>query len=373
MNNPRPLMSIRKTVQLMVILTLLAWATQTLFAQWGRGGLILPPGASVPVMDNAKPGASAPGPKAPSSSAAPAAATPAVAPMAIQRNSGGAVIELQPRAYFAGNGNITLRDVCKWSDYDAPIMDPLGGTLIAKIGKAPRVRHVTIDDIKSRLHDAGANLAVLQFTGSAECRIFVGDEKVTENPAETAPPPTPLAANAPTTQPQPELTEEPAPVAAAPAPIFEEQLVLTRPLSRGQRIIASDIDIKRVQLDQPSTRPAITRSEIVGNVASRDLKKGEIFEPAFITRPAIVTKGQFMTVAMRIEQFDVETVARAMDSAALGETVRAKNEANGDVYRVVVTAANEGRVESENEHANVNGNANQNSHKTDDIAAVSPN
>jgi hypothetical protein len=27
-------MSIRKTVQLMVILTLLAWATQTLFAQW---------------------------------------------------------------------------------------------------------------------------------------------------------------------------------------------------------------------------------------------------------------------------------------------------------------------------------------------------
>ena len=37
MNNPRPVMSIRKTVQLMVILTLLAWATQTLFAQWGYG------------------------------------------------------------------------------------------------------------------------------------------------------------------------------------------------------------------------------------------------------------------------------------------------------------------------------------------------
>ncbi|MEA2734308.1 MAG: hypothetical protein QOE14_759, partial [Humisphaera sp.] len=42
MNNPRPVMSIRKTVQLMVILTLLAWATQTLFAQWGYSGLILP-------------------------------------------------------------------------------------------------------------------------------------------------------------------------------------------------------------------------------------------------------------------------------------------------------------------------------------------
>ena len=356
MNNPRPVMSIRKTVQLMVILTLLAWATQTLFAQWGFGGLILPPGASAP----------APAP-------APAAATPAAALAPIQRNRGGAVIELQPRAYFAGEGEITLRDVCKWSDYDAPIMEPLASTLIAKIGNAPPVRQVSIDDIKSRLHDAGVNLAVMQFTGAAECRIFVGgDEKPAEKPVDIQIP-TPAAApalnaanaantNAPTTQPQPSSIEEPAPaaVAATPAPIFEEQLILTRPLSRGQRIIASDIDIKLVEIDGPATRPAITRDEIIGNVAARDLKKGDIFEPTFIARPPIVTKGQFMTVAMRIEQFDVQTVARAMDSAALGETVRAKNESSGEVYRVVVTAANEGRVQSQ-------GNNN------DDVAAVSQN
>ena len=34
--NPRPL-SMRKKVQLMVALTILAWATQTLFHQWGFG------------------------------------------------------------------------------------------------------------------------------------------------------------------------------------------------------------------------------------------------------------------------------------------------------------------------------------------------
>ena len=38
-NNPRPL-GVRKTVQLLVILTLLAWATQTLFHQWGYGAII---------------------------------------------------------------------------------------------------------------------------------------------------------------------------------------------------------------------------------------------------------------------------------------------------------------------------------------------
>ncbi|HEX8523870.1 MAG TPA: hypothetical protein VF669_16570 [Tepidisphaeraceae bacterium] len=37
MNYPPPgnRLSMRKTVQLMVILTILAWATQTLFHQWG--------------------------------------------------------------------------------------------------------------------------------------------------------------------------------------------------------------------------------------------------------------------------------------------------------------------------------------------------
>src|SRR3954466_15644541 len=41
MMQPRPL-SPRKTVQLMVVLTILAWATQTLFRQWGYGGVVFP-------------------------------------------------------------------------------------------------------------------------------------------------------------------------------------------------------------------------------------------------------------------------------------------------------------------------------------------
>ena len=42
MMNGKPL-GIRKTVQLMVILTILAWATQTLLAQWGFGQAVAVP------------------------------------------------------------------------------------------------------------------------------------------------------------------------------------------------------------------------------------------------------------------------------------------------------------------------------------------
>jgi len=352
MNNPRPVMSIRKTVQLMVILTILAWATQTLFAQWGYGGLIFPEPSSLsrPQQHQQPPRGSAP-PPAPVQAPAPRA-------QIIDRFNGGVTIELQPRARFAAgtaaDGKITLRDVCKWSDHDAAVLEPIGDTLIAKIGSAPRVRAVTVDDVKSRLHDAGVNLSQLQFTGSARCAILVGDAQESD-----------LDLPAPGDK-SPGLAEEPAPIEAVVAtqPVveqapqfFEEQLVLTRGLSRNQRIIASDITVKRVQLDAPSTRPSVSKDQLIGNCAARDLKPGDVFGPDDIKRPAAVTRGQFMTVALRVGKFDVETVARAMDTAARGEICRAKNEANGDVYRVLITAENEGRAIADNT----------------DVAAVPPN
>ena len=340
MNNPRPVMSIRKTVQLMVILTILAWATQTLFAQWGYGGLILPGRSSSSQQHaNQPPRGSAP-PPAPQQA-------PAARPEMIDRFNGGAMIELQPRARFTeaaiqARGRITLRDVCKWSDHDAAVIEPLGDVLIAKLGTTPRVRHVTVDDIKSRLHDAGVNLSQLQFTGSARCAILLGNAE--ENEAEIE---IPAPAEEPARTPEVVVADEPVatqPVAEEAPQFFEEQLVLTRPLSRNQRIIASDITVKRVQLDAPSTRPSVTKEELIGNLAARDLKPGDVFGVDDVKRPAAVTKGQFMTVALRVGTFDVETVARAMDTAARGEICRAKNEANGDVYRVLITAENEGRA-----------------------------
>jgi flagella basal body P-ring formation protein FlgA len=363
MNNPRPVMSIRKTVQLMVILTILAWATQTLFAQWGLGGLILPEPSSL--QRRQQPESSAPSPHGSAPAAAPQAA-PAPRPAAIDRFNGGAMVEVQPRARFgdaavSARGRITLRDVCKWSDHDAAILEPLGDVLIAKLGQTPRVRQITVDDIKSRLHDAGVNLSQLQFTGAARCAILIGNAQENEADIEIPAAPAPgdespgLAGDAADTQ---AAAVADAPVdEQAPPEFFDEQLVLTRPLSRNQRIIASDLAVKRVKLDGPSTRPGIEKEQIVGNLAARDLKAGEVFDLDDIARPAAVTRGQFMTVALRVGQFDVETVARAMDTAARGEICRAKNEANGDVYRVLITADNEGRAIAD----------------STDVAVVSPN
>jgi flagella basal body P-ring formation protein FlgA len=313
MMNPRPVMSMRKTVQLLVILTLLAWATQTLFAQWGYGGLILA--------------------NDPSSS---------IAPEQPQRD--GATLEVRDRIEPTADGTVTLRDVCRWSDRDANVLGPLADIVLARLSEAGRARKITVNDIRSALGDAGANLTTVHFTGSATCMI--GTANATEETekdasrageAETKDPfaPQPVVAEeTPTTQP---FHEEPV--------VFEEQLVLTRPLSKGQRLIASDIATKRVQIAAPSTQPAeaVTKDDLVGQLAARNMKAGDVLDADAVTSPPLVNKGEFMTVSLKIGATEVETVARAMETAPKGGVVRAKNEANGDVYRVVVTGPNVGQ------------------------------
>src|SRR5687767_5024757 len=95
MMNGRPV-SMRKKVQLMVALTILAWATQTLFQQWGYG-------QGVPAQ-------TAPAPAAPVERFVPGTA----------RFAAGATLELRGEATVVGP-EVKLPQVCRWSGADAGV------------------------------------------------------------------------------------------------------------------------------------------------------------------------------------------------------------------------------------------------------------
>src|SRR5690349_8867044 len=94
MNGGRPL-GIRKTVQLMVILTILAWATQTLLSQWGYGATPAPTTQAL---------------EAPAESFVPAAGTTAA-------RGGTATLEMRGEATVIG-GDVKLKQVCRWDARD---------------------------------------------------------------------------------------------------------------------------------------------------------------------------------------------------------------------------------------------------------------
>lgn len=155
MMNGRPL-SVRKKVQLMVILTLLAWATQTLFQQWGYGQGVAAQERAAQPAEKFVPGTA--------------------------RFAAGATLELRPEATVLGS-EVKLRQVCRWSSADAPVFAPLADLVLVRIADGQPFQPVTLDQIRSTLHDAGVNLAVVRFSGPTSCTVARSDVEVDEQEA----------------------------------------------------------------------------------------------------------------------------------------------------------------------------------------------
>ena len=105
-----------------------------------------------------------------------------------------------------------------------------------------------------------------------------------------------------------------------------------------------DLASKRVLVEERHPSAVTDANVAIGQLAARELKAGEVIMPTDLTAPAIVAKGDFISVSVRVGQGNVETVARAMEAGAKGSVIQAKNEATRDVYRVVVTGASAGDV-----------------------------
>lgn len=157
MMNGRPL-SIRKKVEFMVALTLLAWATQTLFHQWGFGNDLAARErpAERPAQDSSE------------------RFVPGTA-----RFAAGATLEMRAEATVLG-ADVKLKQVCRWSGADNAVFAPLADLILVRFGEGKPFQPVTIEQIRSTLHDAGVNLAVVRFSGPTRCVVARSDAEYHE-------------------------------------------------------------------------------------------------------------------------------------------------------------------------------------------------
>jgi hypothetical protein len=133
MNNYPPRFGIRKAVQLMVIVTILAWATQTLFHQWGYGA------TTMPALDAT-------------------AATIA------------AKLEISEQASIAGD-EVRVRDIARWSPADAAALAPWADVPITHIASPELSTTISAAKIRFALQQAGAAPDTLHLTGSSQCIV----------------------------------------------------------------------------------------------------------------------------------------------------------------------------------------------------------
>lgn len=394
---------IRKTIQLMVWLTVLAWATQILFASWARGDDVVL--AQVPVEQGGSekfvPGG--------------------------ERFYSGATLELKAEATVIGE-EVKLKQVCRWADSDKAAFEPIADLVLLRLPKGAPYRTLSVKEMRDTLHDAGVNLAVLRFAGATTCTVARSDVRFDEKSALDQW----IAAKDSVTT-KPALIEEPStrpvkhPVIEVAQPVekpkvaeqkeykslrdylvgevserlamspealqfhfspadekvlnlsepqfgftvktpwnrnlgdvtwevtilaggksqktsitatvkaWQNQLVINRPLEFKQQINADDLIERRTLVDHLSEDPVVTREQVVGQTAGRDLKSGTVLTARLIDPTILVKRGQVVSILITQGTIRAKTVAIATEQGIMGQTIRVKNEATNNVFDVVVT------------------------------------
>jgi len=133
---------------------------------------------------------------------------------------------------------------------------------------------------------------------------------------------------------------------AAAARAWQVQVVAVKPLATKQVISDADVIDRRTLIDSLPSDPSLHRAQIVGQVAARDLRAGQIISSRLVEAVQMVTQGQFISINSTQGGINVRTVARAIDAGSYGQTVRVKNELTKEVYRVTVIGPQQASMQS---------------------------
>jgi flagellar basal body P-ring formation protein FlgA len=94
----------------------------------------------------------------------------------------GVMLELRSEVSIHGR-QVTLKQVCRWSDVDGAFFAPMADLVVATCSPQAAFQSVSLQQLKKTLADAGVNLAVIRFAGPTACTIARNDVHVDQDAA----------------------------------------------------------------------------------------------------------------------------------------------------------------------------------------------
>lgn len=131
---------------------------------------------------------------------------------------------------------------------------------------------------------------------------------------------------------------------AAYARAWQNQVVTTNPIEYNQVLRTSDLTEQRVLVDALTDEPLLTKQQAVGQQASMNLKIGTVMTSGKVAAVPLIRSGQLVTVDVAQGGINIQTEARALESAAFGQSVRLRNEATHDIFEATVTGPQQADV-----------------------------
>ena len=94
----------------------------------------------------------------------------------------GVVLELRSEVSVHGR-QITLKQLCRWSDADASFFAPMADLVVANCSPEAAFQSISLPQLKKTLAEAGINLAVIRFAGPTACTVARNDVHVDQDAA----------------------------------------------------------------------------------------------------------------------------------------------------------------------------------------------
>lgn len=101
--------------------------------------------------------------------------------------------------------------------------------------------------------------------------------------------------------------------------------VLTRPVSRGEKLVRDDFRIDRMPSQRIGANVIDSLDAISGMEARRALRVGQPVRTTDLQAPNLIEKGALVTMTFKAPGIQLTNVGRAMESGALGDVINVMN------------------------------------------------
>ncbi len=129
--------------------------------------------------------------------------------------------------------------------------------------------------------------------------------------------------------------------------VRREVVVAKKPLTRGQIVAASDVELKSELIDSVLKTPVTNLATTIGSRATAATRPGSILYSDDVAAALLVERGQLVTVRCISGAVVLKTVARAMTEGASGQFITVRNERTRQDYQARVCGPQEAVLTSD--------------------------
>ncbi len=122
-------------------------------------------------------------------------------------------------------------------------------------------------------------------------------------------------------------------------------VVTARPLARGQRLDRDDLTLEPRDVSDVGADAVASPEQVLGYVVTRPVPAGRTLSGAVLQAPVLVERGRRVRMAVEGSGINITMSGLALESGAVGETVRVRNPASGRVVEGVVVGAGQVRLQ----------------------------